>query len=72
MIKVWNINTLNCEIMLVGHIEAVRCLIYLPDLNYMASGGYDCKVKVWNLSSGNLLYNLDNAHIRNVKCIGYV
>ena len=48
-IKVFNIETLNCELMLVGHLEPVRCLIYLPDVDYLGSGSFDYRIKVWNL-----------------------
>lgn len=35
--------------MFVGHIDVIRSLCYIPDLDYLASGGKDLSIRIWNL-----------------------
>ncbi|KAG8229000.1 hypothetical protein J437_LFUL009163 [Ladona fulva] len=35
-----------------GHFNTTSCLCYSPDSQFIATGGEDCKVKLWNTSSG--------------------
>ena len=36
------------------HTNGVNCLAFSPHANYLASGGNDCKLVVWNISNGTV------------------
>lgn len=46
-VRIWNISRMSCESLLVGHLEPVRALIYMKDLDYLASGSMDMSIKIW-------------------------
>jgi WD40 repeat protein len=41
---------------LKGHLTWIYALAISPDGRLLASGGYDKTIRIWNLSSGQLLY----------------
>jgi WD40 repeat protein len=45
---VWNIQEAKLEQTLAGHLKGVWCLKFLTK-NLLASGSYDCTIKIWNL-----------------------
>ena len=42
----------------VGHTQSVQALAFSPDGKWLASGGYDKSIIVWNLSSGREEFHL--------------
>src|SRR5258708_25213383 len=46
------------RILRVGHSGAVQALAFSPDGRWLASGGYDKVIIVWNLSSGREEFRL--------------
>ncbi|KAL7715051.1 DDB1- and CUL4-associated factor 13 [Entamoeba marina] len=56
---------------LSGHPDGVTCLTRTGDeISYIASGGYDGEVRLWNASSKNCLYKIQ-AHDTVCKGISY-
>lgn len=61
-IRVWDINTFACVSILTasenGHTAGVLCLekLTIDDRVFIASGGYDCHLKIWD--NGSILYDL--------------
>ena len=54
-IKIWNINSGQCEQTLKGHSSSVYCSIEIQD-SLLISGSYDSTLRVWNLKDkGNVL-----------------
>ena len=45
-------------ILRVGHTQSVQALAFSPDGKWLASGGYDKSIIVWNLSSGREEFHL--------------
>ncbi|KAI0323606.1 WD40 repeat-like protein [Cubamyces sp. BRFM 1775] len=43
---------------LVGHSDTINCLAYSPNGTYLASGGDDFVLIIWNALQGRLLYRL--------------
>lgn len=38
-----------CSTQFVGHLDVIRSICYIPDLDYLVSGGKDKMIKIWNL-----------------------
>lgn len=45
---------MSCDNILVGHLEAVRCLVYMRDIDYLVSGGFDMAIKVWQVARAKI------------------
>ncbi len=54
-ISVWNVSTMETLHVLHGHTTAVNWLPISPNGELLASSDSDCKLKIWDLSSGELL-----------------
>ena len=71
-LRVWDIETGECEHVLVGHVAAVRCVQYNGKL--VVSGAYDYMVKVWNPDREECLHTLQGHNNRvyslQVRCRG--
>ena len=52
-----------------GHTEAVKALSLSPDGKYFVSGGYDRKVKFWNLNISNNELTTLTDHISDVTAV---
>ena len=46
------------KILRVGHTQSLQALAFSPDGKWLASGGYDKSIIVWNLSSGREEFHL--------------
>jgi len=57
-----------CLLTLMGHTQWVMAVAISPDLQTVISGGLDTSIKVWNLSTGELLRNLAG-HSKPVNCL---
>lgn len=53
-IKIWSIDKLINTHTLMGHIDVVRCIVFLPDFNMLASGGMDLEIRLWDLKDKTL------------------
>lgn len=52
----------------LGHEGVVEQLCFSPDGEYLASGGYDKSIRIWNLETGQLDINpiLDNGYVTSL------
>ncbi|MEZ4884373.1 MAG: hypothetical protein R3E32_06495 [Chitinophagales bacterium] len=50
MFKIWNVQTKKLELVAAGHQDMVRSVSFSPNGKYIASGGYDGKVILWELA----------------------
>ncbi|KAF0025705.1 hypothetical protein F2P81_022586 [Scophthalmus maximus] len=66
-IRCWNLETDKCEVMLFGHSGTVNCLDVHD--NRLVSGAKDCKVKVWNLDTGERYEDFNFKHLSSVQCV---
>jgi WD40 repeat protein/DNA-binding CsgD family transcriptional regulator len=55
---------------LIGHTDLISCLAFSPDGGTLASSGFDGRVKLWNVGSGQCLNTLD-AHHNWVRAIAF-
>lgn len=53
-----------------GHSSEMSCITYSPDGQYIASGGEDSKVKIWNVSNGFCFITF-NEHTSSVTGIQF-
>ena len=38
-----------------GHQIAVKCLAYVDELEYIISGGFDNRIRIWNLGDFSMV-----------------
>ncbi|KAK6725287.1 hypothetical protein SNK04_004092 [Fusarium graminearum] len=56
-IKIWDVETLSCKHILVGHTDTIESILFLDD-NRLGSASEDCAVFVWNFQTGARLHTL--------------
>lgn len=44
-----------CIYSLAGHVDAIKSLVVLSNIDGLASAGYDCKIKVWGLNEKKIV-----------------
>ncbi len=57
-IQLWDIATSTCVQTLEGHEQYIVSLAWHPQKNLLASGSFDCTVKIWDISTGKCLHTL--------------
>lgn len=57
-LRIWNVITQECIHVLKGSLSLVNCLAWSPDGRFLAAGGYDCIVWVWDAQTGRCLHKL--------------
>ena len=55
---------------MTGHKSAVLVLVFSPDGRFIASGGSDKKVLIWDISVGHLVSELDY-HTGGISGLGF-
>jgi WD40 repeat protein len=55
-------------ILQAGHAKSVNAVAFSPDASWLASGGKDNAVKIWDTATGSVLRTL-NAHASNVNAL---
>jgi len=58
-IKVWDNSAMQLKHTFVGHSAQINTLDLAPNTNFIASGGRDGKVNIWNLVEGRHLEEID-------------
>ena len=58
-IKVWDNSSMQLKHTFVGHKAQINTLDLAPNTNFIASGGRDGKVNIWNLVEGRHLEEID-------------
>ena len=66
MIKIWNLETWQCERALLGHTDWIRCLAVAN--NRLISGSDDRTIKIWNLETWQCEKTL-RGHTGAIKCL---
>ena len=51
------------------HSNTVSCLAVSHDMKFVVTGGVDCKVILWNLTTGDCNQVLENQHTDRIQCI---
>ncbi|KAK3824987.1 MAG: WD40-repeat-containing domain protein [Benniella sp.] len=69
-IRLWKVDTGDCQHVLSGHYSAVTCVAYSPQGDRVASAGEDCRVVLWDVRSGDCLHILIG-HTDNVDRLLY-
>ncbi|KAJ5489431.1 WD repeat-containing protein 5 [Penicillium diatomitis] len=58
------------KFVLRGHLRGVSAVQFSPDCSMIASGGADAAVKVWDTSSGRLIYTFEG-HLAGISTIAW-
>eukprot|EP00823_Brevimastigomonas_motovehiculus_P001374 TRINITY_DN118_c0_g2_i3.p1 TRINITY_DN118_c0_g2~~TRINITY_DN118_c0_g2_i3.p1 ORF type:complete len:404 (+),score=101.53 TRINITY_DN118_c0_g2_i3:88-1299(+) len=61
-VKIWNIKKGTCERTLYGHTDKVYACAYLPAIGCIVSGGDDCSIRFWDVSTGEQKHIIKPAH----------
>ncbi|CAD8112600.1 unnamed protein product [Paramecium sonneborni] len=69
-VRIWNYQRMVCESVLVGHLQPVKALVYLKDLEYLASGSLDSTIKIWTSNRPKLKLTIQNN--QRVRALCYV
>jgi WD40 repeat protein len=60
-----NISLLELEtgnkIALEGHQDEIRTFVFSPDSKFLASGGRDCQLRIWDIKSSEIMHVLEGA-----------
>lgn len=64
-IRVWDIDTFSCQLVLKGHKNTIRCI--KVDHEHIISGGRDSEIRIWNYQ-GECLHIL-RGHTQSVRCM---
>lgn len=65
LVKVWDMQNLQCKFNLVGHEGYVNSVTVSPDGTLCASGGKDGSAKLWDINEGKDLYSLETGDVIN-------
>ncbi|CAK60903.1 unnamed protein product (macronuclear) [Paramecium tetraurelia] len=69
-VRIWNYQRMICESVLVGHLQPVKALVYLKDLEQLASGSLDSTIKIWTTNRPKLKLTMQNSS--KVRALCYV
>lgn len=59
-LRVWNIDTGECDILFLGHTNSIRCLAVFGSV--VVSGSYDFSVRVWDTITESCLHTFQDHH----------
>ena len=58
VIKIWKLKSENPVRLLKGHTGTVCCLLTLLKEELIASGSWDCTIRIWSLNTDETIYKL--------------
>ena len=70
----WNAGTGKAKHILLGHngrVSKVRCVTFSVEGTRLASGSYDCSIRVWDTKMGVLLRTIQHAHEGDVSWVQF-
>lgn len=62
IIRIWDVNSGSCLLMIRGHDNWVKSVLFHPSGKYLISCSDDKSIRVWDLSSGSSAKKLLDAH----------
>lgn len=69
-IRLWNLNTGNCEKVLTGHCDRVGAVVFSPSGDWIASGSADRTIRLWSIQSGQCIQQFEG-HDDRVRAIAF-
>lgn len=60
---IYDTNDGSAKFVLQGHEDTVKVMCFSPKSRYFVSGAQDCKIKIWDLQTGELLKTYDSDYI---------
>lgn len=75
LIKIWNVETGEIHITLIGHQDLIHDLVWSSDDNYILSSSADASLKLWNMTDkegdypNKLHYNQNSKHYQMCQIV---
>ena len=70
-ISLWEVQAGRKVVTLTEHTENITTLLFSPDSSVLASGSEDNTLRLWNATTGKLLYLPLSEHTEDVTCIAF-
>jgi WD40 repeat protein len=68
LIRVWDVESKDCRLILRGHADEVFDAVFQPDGSRIASGGGDDLVRVWDAPTGKEFVRLPDTPTSSSRC----
>ncbi|KAJ5069170.1 lissencephaly-1 [Anaeramoeba ignava] len=68
-IRIWNLETKECVLILSGHENWVRSIVFHPCGKFLISVSDDRSIKIWDLSNSRCIRTINDAHDHFVQAL---
>ncbi|NJK52641.1 MAG: hypothetical protein HC936_07060 [Leptolyngbyaceae cyanobacterium SU_3_3] len=71
-IRLWDVQTGDCQQILVGHQNRIRGLKFHPNGRFIISGSFDETIRIWDVQTGECIKKLINKPYAGLNITGAI